>query len=101
MSVYIGFRLMGWDVWTAALAALVSPVIASASGYGFEHGSYTWRGSGVWAQLWAMFLLPIAWGFSWRAVRAKGSLLLGALPTTLTVAIHFLTGYLALLSIAV
>jgi hypothetical protein len=101
ISVYVGFRLMGWDRWTAAASALISPVLVSASGYGFEHSSYTWRGLGVWAQLWGMWLLPLAWGLSWRAIRAKRSLALGALGVALVIATHFLTGYMALLSIGV
>ena len=68
ISVYLGARLLGWGRWTAAGAAAVSPLIVSASGYGYEHGSYTWQGYGVYSQLWAMWLLPIAWGLTWRAV---------------------------------
>jgi hypothetical protein len=99
ISVYIGARLLGWDRWTAAGAALVSPLLVSISGYGYEHGSYTWRGYGTWSQLWGMWLLPLAWGLSWRAVKGVGSFALGALAVALTVACHLLTGYLALLTI--
>jgi len=101
VSVYVGARLLGWDNWTAAAAALVSPVLVSVSGYGYEHGSYTWRGYGTWSQLWGMWLLPLAWGLSWRAVKGVGSFALGALAVALTVACHLLTGYLALLTIGV
>jgi Gpi18-like mannosyltransferase len=101
ISVYLGARWMGWDGWTAGAAALVSPILISVSGYGYEHGSYTWRGYGTWSQLWGMWLLPLAWGLSWRAVKGVGSLALGALAVALTVACHLLTGYLALLSIGV
>ena len=52
----------------AAAAAAVSPLLVSAPGYGYEHGSYTWQGYGVYSQLWAMWLLPLAWGLTWRAV---------------------------------
>ena len=41
ISVYLGARLLDWDRWTAAAAAAVAPLIVSASGYGYEHGSYT------------------------------------------------------------
>jgi len=101
VSVYVGARLLGWDSWTAAAAALVSPVLVSVSGYGYEHGSYTWRGYGTWSQLWGMWLLPLAWGLTWRAVKGVGSFALGALAVALTVACHLLTGYLALLTIGV
>ena len=68
LSVYLGARLLDWDRWSAGAAAAVSPLVASAPGYGFEHGSYTFQGYGVYSQLWAMWLLPIAWGLTWRAV---------------------------------
>jgi hypothetical protein len=99
ISVYLGARLFGWDRWTAAGAALVAPLLVSASSYGYEQGSYTWYGYGLWAQLWGMWLLPIALGLSWRAVRGKGSYALAALAVSATIASHFLTGYLALLAI--
>lgn len=101
IAVYFGARLLGWDHWVAGAAALISPVLISVSGYGYEHLSYTWRGYGTWSQLWGMWLLPLAWGFSWRAVKGIGSFALGALAVALTVACHLLTGYLALLSIGV
>jgi hypothetical protein len=98
ISVYFGARLLGWERWAASGAALVSPLLVSIPGYGFEHGSYTWRGLGVWSQLWAMWLLPLSWGLSWRAIsgRAK-SLGVAALFVGLTAACHFITGFLAIL----
>ena len=102
ISVYLGARLLGWERWIAAGAALLSPLIVSTPGYGFEHGSYTWRGLGVWSQLWAMWLLPLAWGFSWRAVSGRSrSLAIAALFVGLTAACHFITGYMALLMLPI
>jgi hypothetical protein len=101
ISVYVGSRLLGWGRWTAAAAALVAPLLVSASSYGYEHTSYMWWGLGMWTQLVGMWLLPLAWGLSWRAVSGRGSYALGALAVALTIACHFLTGYLALLMIVV
>jgi hypothetical protein len=101
ISVYLGGRLLGWPSWTAAVAALVSPLVVSVTGYGYEHGSYTWQGLGVWSQLWGMWLLPLAWGSSWRAIARGGSYALAAVTVALTIASHFLTAYLALLAIGV
>jgi len=103
LSVYAGTRLLGWSPWTAAGAALVTPLLVSVTGYGYESFSYTWLGNGLWSQEWGMFLLPLAWGFSWRAVsgRGQGKYALAALAVGLAVAMHFLTGYFALLSIGV
>ena len=101
IAVYAGMRLFGWGPWPSALGALVSPLLASKPGLGYEDGSYAWRGYGTWSQLWGMWLLPLAWGLSWRAVAKKGSYALAALAVGLTICVHLLTGYLAVLSIGV
>ncbi len=97
VSVYVGARLFGLDRWIAAAAALVSPLLVSVAAYGYQDSSYTWSGFGVWTQLWGMWLLPLAWGLSWRAVNHGRNYALAALAIALTIACHFLTGYLALL----
>ncbi|MBI4259134.1 MAG: hypothetical protein HY658_01080 [Actinobacteria bacterium] len=101
VAVYAGARLLGWGRWIAGAAALVAPLLASEAGLGFEHGSYTWRGSGVWTQLWAMWTLPLAWGLSWQAVAHRRRLLGAALAVGFTVAFHFVTGYLALMALGI
>jgi Bacterial membrane protein YfhO len=63
---------------------------------GYEQAAYVWTGYGVWTQLWAMWTLPLAWGWSWRAIRDGRGYLPAVLLTALTVALHFETGYLAL-----
>ena len=52
--------------------------------------SYTWLGNGLWSQEWGMFLLPLAWGSSWRAVHGvgRGKYALAALVVGLTIAMH-------------
>jgi Gpi18-like mannosyltransferase len=101
MSVYLGARLLGLGRWTAAASAAVSPLIVSAPGYGYEHGSYTWRGYGVYSQLWAMWLLPLAWGLTWRAASRGRHYTAAAAALALTIACHFITGYLAVLTVGV
>lgn len=99
VAVYLGVRLLGWDKWTAAVAALASPLLMSASGYGFERSSYVWRGYGLWPQLWGMWTLPLAWGLSWQAVRGAGRQAQAALAVALTIAFHFVAGFLALIAL--
>lgn len=101
ISVYVSARLLDWSKWTAACAALISPLIVSAPGYGYEHGSYTWQGFGVYSQEWGMWLLPLAWGLTWRAVSRGRHYAAAAVAIALTIACHFITGYLALLTIGV
>jgi hypothetical protein len=101
VAVFAGGRVLGLGRWRSAAAALVSPLVASAPTLGYEWGSYAWRGYGTWTQLWGMWLLPFAWGFGYRAVARGRSYAWAALAVGLTVAVHLLTGYLALLSLGV
>ncbi len=101
LSVYWGARMLGWGRWPAALAALVSPLAVSKPSLGYEWASYTWQGSGVWAQLWGMWFLPLAVGSSARAMRGQGSYALAAVFVALAVVSHFQQGYLALLLVII
>lgn len=97
VSVYVGARLIGLSRGAAACAAAMAPFLMSVKGIGFEQRAYIWVGFGVWTQLWASMTLPLAWGFSWRAVRGGRWRVAAAVTVALTVALHFETGYLAAL----
>jgi hypothetical protein len=99
LSVYLGARLFGLSRWTSAFAALASAFITSATSIGFEQGAYVWIGFGVWSQLWAMWTLPLAWGFTWRAINDGRNTVWACVFIALTAAFHYETGYLAFLSI--
>jgi hypothetical protein len=103
LAVYWCARLFGLSRWTAAAAAAVSPFLASVPGIGYEAQAYVWRGYGVWTQLWASWTLPLAWGFSYRALRSvrRRALLPAVLFIMITVALHFETGYLAFVPLVV
>ncbi len=101
LSVYLGARLLGWDRWIAASAAAVAGLLVTLPGYGFEWGSYVWEGLGLYSQLWAMWLLPLAWGLTWRAVTGGRRYAAASLAVALTIACHFIAGYLALLTFGV
>lgn len=101
LSVFAGGRLLGLGRWRSAVAAAASPLIVSAPTLGYEWGSYAWRGYGTWTQLWGMWLLPLAWGFGYRAVSRGRASAWAALVIAMTIAVHLLTGYLALLSLGV
>lgn len=96
LCVFISARLFGISRWAAALGALMAPFVASATAVGYEQRSYLWLGYGVWAQMCAMWTLPLAWGCTWRALESRRYLLPATLLISLTIALHFMTGYLAL-----
>jgi hypothetical protein len=97
ISVYLAGRLVGLGKWPSAAAAAMAPFLMSTISVGYEQKAYIWVGYGVWAQLWASWTLPLAWGFTWRAIRGQGRLLPAVVFISLTTALHFETGYLALL----
>jgi hypothetical protein len=96
VSVYLAARAFGAGRPAAAASAAMAPFLLSATGVGYEQQAYVWLGYGVWTQLWASWTLPLAWGWSWRAIRDGRGYLRAIGLTALTVALHFETGYLAL-----
>ena len=100
LSVYWSARLFQMGRGASVLAAAASPLLMSAVGVGYEPKAYVWIGYGVWAQLWASWTLPLAWGFTWRAMASRRAVLPAVVFVGLTIALHFETGYLALIPIA-
>ncbi len=101
LAVYWCGRLFYLSRWTAAAAAVVAPFLMSAAGIGYETKAYVWVGYGVWTQLWASWTLPLAWGFTYRALSSRRAALPAAFFIMLTVALHYETGYLAFVALVV
>ncbi|HUP84632.1 MAG TPA: hypothetical protein VM143_03090 [Acidimicrobiales bacterium] len=99
VSVYCGARLLDLPPRAAAVSAALSPLLVSVTGYGFSHDSYVFRGLGVWSQGWAMWLLPLAWGTSWRAIGRRGSPTLAAGLLAATAACHYVVGAIGFLAL--
>jgi hypothetical protein len=95
LCVYRGARWLELSEWTALGAALTAPLIATDGLYGFEYGSYLWRGSGLYTQLWAMDLLPLAIGRGWSALRGRSGTLGASTLLALTLLAHTVFGYVA------
>ena len=101
LCVYGAARLATFERWPAATAAAAAPFLFSVTGRGFGHQSYIWIGSGLWSQLFAMWTLPLAWALTWRWVARREHFFGALVAVSGTVALHFLTGYLAALSVGV
>ena len=101
LCVYLSGRLMSLSPWAAAGACAASPFLSSAFSSGYEQRAYIFLGYGLWTQLFAMWTLPIAWGFTWRAINENRNHLPAVFFVALTVACHFETGYLAILPVIV
>jgi hypothetical protein len=94
VAVYLGCRLMRLSVGTAIVAAALAPMVASNPSYGFEQSSYVWRGLGLWAQQWGMWMFPIAMGYAWRAITERRNLAAAAASTAFVMCTHLQTGYM-------
>lgn len=100
IAVYLGARLCELDRRAAVGAAVVAPYLVSVTGYGLELSSYSWNGFGIWPQVFAQWLLPIAWGLSWRAIKGTGRTWVAAAAVGATIALHFVTGYACVAGVA-
>jgi hypothetical protein len=96
LSVYLCARLFRAGRPAAGASAAMAPFLVSATGIGYEQHAYVWTGFGVWTQLWASLTLPLAWGLGWQAIRDGRRFFSAIALTSLTIAFHFETGYLAL-----
>lgn len=101
LCVYGAARVFGLGRAASVAAGVLSPFVSSATGVGFEQISYLWIGYGLWSQLFAMWTLPFAWAFSWRAVDEGRFLAPAAVAIAATAAFHFETGYVAFLAVPV
>ena len=97
ICIYLTVRIFGFSRLTGGITAMLAPLISSVTLYGFEAGSYAWRGNGMWSQLWGMWLLPITVALTWRAISQGKRYALAAVFLALTFSSHFLTGTMAVL----
>ncbi len=101
LAVYFSARTFGITRGAAAVAAVLSPLLASVPAVGYERGAYLWVGFGLWAQLWGSWALPFAWAVSWRAMGDARFVWPAAALVATATALHFETGYLAFLGVVV
>ena len=101
ICIYLTVRIFGFSRITGGITAMLAPLISSVTLYGFEAGSYAWRGNGMWSQLWGMWLLPITLALTWRAISQGRRYALAAVFLALTFSCHFLTGTMAVLGMGV
>jgi Bacterial membrane protein YfhO len=96
VAIYASSRILGMPRLAAGIAAALSPFLVSVPGVGYEQKAYLWVGFGLWAQLCGSWALPLAWATTWRAMTDPRFLLPAATTVSVTIALHFETGYLAL-----
>ncbi len=99
-SNYVALRWLGLPRETAGWGAFLSCLIAGHSSWGIEMGTFMWSGWGLFAQAFALPVLPLALAGGWRAVRGSRRTLRYAAILAAAFMTHILYGYIAALSIA-
>ena len=100
LSVYGAMRRVGFGPLPAVLAGLAAPLLATDGLYGFDFGSYAWRGFGLYTQFWGMALLPPAVAEGYVTLRTGRGYFRSTLCLGATLLAHLVSGYIAGLSLA-
>ena len=90
VSIYLSMRRFGFDRIIPAKGALVSSLATTNGLYGFDFRSYIFVAWGLYAQLWAMVLLPLALVMSYRTLREGRGYLWAVLLLSATLMSHLL-----------
>lgn len=101
LSFYAGSRWLGARPMTAACVALVVPLLGADASQrhflGFQAGSFLWSGGGLFTQLAAMALFPLALGAASRAALDGRRYAPAVALLAATWLSHLLLGYVACL----
>lgn len=101
LAIFWSMRRLGFERLPAALAGLTASLLATNGLLGFEFGSYVWRGSGLYTQLWGMVWLPPALAQGVHTLRTGRGYALSTLLLAVVLLGHLVLGYIAVLSLAV
>jgi hypothetical protein len=94
LTVFWSMRRMDFDTVAAAVGASASTLLATNFLYGFDFGSYLWRGLGLYTQIWAMHLSFIALASLWRLLRYGTGFRWTAVVLAALVLSHLLYAYM-------
>jgi len=99
LTFFFTARLLSLSWMTSAAAAMLAPLISSASLFGLEYGSYLWAGSGLFTQAIACHFFLLSIGFGYRALRRGSGLAIAGIFLGLTFLAHFIFGYMGALTL--
>src|SRR5439155_23477 len=100
LTVFWSMRRMDFDTVASAVAAAASTLLATNFLYGFDFGSYLWRGLGLYTQIWAMHLSFIALASLWRLLRYGTGFRWTAVVLAVLVLSHLLYAYMMVVTAA-
>lgn len=99
LVIYGSLRWVGFRPLAAGCSALIAPLLSTPHLYGLGFESYLWGGSGLFAQLFASVLAPLALAASYRAVERGRGLGRAALLLAATFISQLVYGYIVALSV--
>jgi uncharacterized membrane protein len=94
VTVWWSMRRMEFSPSGSAVGAAFSALLSSSLGYGFDFGSYIWRGTGMYTQLWAMHLFFISTACLYRFLRRGTGCLAAILACSALVLSDLLYAYM-------
>lgn len=101
LSIFWSLRKFGFDKLTSSMGGLIASSIATNSISGFGYSSYIGNAQGLYTQLWAMVLLPMALATGYQVLKKGRGYLWAVLLLTATFMSHFLYGYMAFLTLGI
>lgn len=101
LPVFFGLRMMAFPKSAAAFSAFCSSLLSTHNLYGFDFGSYVWAGTGLFTQLWGMFLLPLCIGQVYSTMKEGKEFFRSVLLFVVTLLSHVLYVYIAAVSLLV
>lgn len=100
LTVFWSMRRMDFDTIAASVGAGASTLFATNFLYGFDVGSYLWRGLGLYTQIWAMHLSFVTFACLWRLVRYGSGFRSTVVVLVLLLLSHLLYAYMMVVSAA-
>ncbi|MBC8280547.1 MAG: hypothetical protein H8E48_07165 [Chloroflexi bacterium] len=101
LSIYWSLRRFGFDQLTSAMGGLIASLVATNSISGFGFSSYIGGAQGLYSQLWAMVLLPMALATGYQVLREGRGYFWAVLLLAATFMSHFLYGYMAFITLGI
>ncbi len=101
LSIFWSLRKFGFDKLTSAMGGLIASLIATNSISGFGYSSYIGGAQGLYTQLWAMVLLPMALATGYQVLREGRGYFWAVLLLSSTFMSHFLYGYMAFITLSI
>ncbi|HEV2057610.1 MAG TPA: hypothetical protein VGV06_20955 [Methylomirabilota bacterium] len=98
LSMFVAMWRMDFGPVEACCGAMVAPLLSMPSLYNLGLESYLWVGKGLYTQLFASVLAPLAFAETYRAVRTGRRLALAAALIAATFLSHLECGYILGLS---